>query len=239
MAHISMDDVPKLAGQLGLTSADISHPVRMGEMIVQCNRCGACCREQNGIILSLIDIYRIAGKLGITPKQFFRHYCRISTDIYDVFGDGPQKGILLTTKNGVCIFYKKEIGCSINDVKPVTCQLYPFNNFTGARICILKMQRAKDGEAFKDCYIFDMPNNTIIVPDFTSLAIHHLQRYVTRDYLAQADDRWQPGLADKAWNECMRLSADLVQIAQYEKMMQAAFNELDHRNEVLLSGIIR
>jgi Fe-S-cluster containining protein len=239
MAHISAEDILRLAGQLGLTTADISRPAYVSETAGQCNRCGACCRGQNGIILTLADIYRMAGKLGITPKHFFRQYCRISASLYDVFGAGPQKGILLTTKNGICPFHKSAIGCSINDAKPLTCRLYPFNDFTGARISIMKMQRAKDGEAFKGCYIFNLPNNTIIVPDFTAMAVHHLQRYVTREYLAQAGDRWQPGLAEKANDECIRLSTDTAQTGQYVKMMQSAFEELDRRNAVILSDVLK
>lgn len=238
MAHISLEDVRQMAGPLGLAISDISSPVKLEITDGKCNRCGACCKTQNGIILSLIDIHKIAGKLGVTPKYFFQHYCRISTNIFDIFGTGPHKGILLRTKNGVCPFYKDQIGCTINDVKPVTCNLYPFKDFNVTRICLLKMQRKKDGEDYKDCYIFDLPNNAIIPTDFEALAANHIQRYVTQEFLAQSDDRWQSGLAQKAKDECIKLSGDNSLVKQYTKMLRAMFDDLDDRNSRLLTDVL-
>jgi Fe-S-cluster containining protein len=238
MAHISLEDVRQMAGPLSLTISDISHPVRMEESAGNCNRCGACCKTQNGIILSLIDIYRISGKLGITPKDFFRNYCRISANIIDTFGNGPYKGILLTTKNGICRFYKQNVGCTINDVKPVTCQLYPFNDINITRVCLLKMQRIKDGEDYNGCYILDLPNNNIILPDFESLAANHIRRYITQEFLAQSDDRWNTGLAQKAKDDCIKLSEDNTLIEQYAMMLRKIFDDLDNRNARLLAEVL-
>jgi Fe-S-cluster containining protein len=235
MANISFEDVRQMAGPLGLTISDITSPVRTGESDGKCNRCGTCCKTQNGIILSLDDIFRIAGKLGITPKNFFRHYCRESASIIDTFGMGPQKGLLLATKNSVCPFYKAGTGCTINDVKPVTCRLYPFNTLNVTRICLMKMQRAKDGEDYKGCYVFDLPNNALALPDFEAMAANHIRLYVTREFLAQADGRWQQSLAEQARDDCVKLSGDKKLVEQYVHMLQAAFEDLDQRNAELLA----
>ena len=108
---------------------------------------------------------------------------------------GPFKGLLLATKNGVCPFYKDGTGCTINDVKPLTCRLYPFNTLNVTRTCLLKMQKAKDGEAYRGCFILDLPGNAIVLPDFETLAVSHIRSYVTREFLAQTGGRWQQSLA--------------------------------------------
>lgn len=238
MANISFEDVRQMAGPMGLTISDISCPVKLEIAEGKCNRCGACCKTQNGIVLSLDDVYRIAGHLGFTTKYFFRHYCRESENIYDIFGMGPFKGLLLATKKGVCPFYKDDTGCTINDVKPLTCRLYPFNTLNVTRTCLLKMQKAKDGEAYRGCFILDLPGNAIVLPDFETLAVSHIRSYVTREFLAQTGGRWQQSLAQDAKDECVRLSEDETLVGQYAQMMQAAFADLDKRNAELLAKAI-
>lgn len=235
MANISFEDVRQMAGPMGLTGHDISSPVRLEIAEGKCNRCGACCKTQNGIVLSLDDVYRIAGHLGVTPKYFFRHFCRESESIYDIFGMGPFKGLLLATKNGVCPFYKDRTGCAINDVKPLTCRLYPFNTLNVTRICLLKMQKMKDGEAYRGCFILDLPGNAIVPPDYEALAVSHIQSFVTREYLAQTGGQWQQSLAHEAKDACVRLSQDEKLVEQYGQMMQVAFADLDKRNAELLA----
>ena len=151
---------------------------------------------------------------------------------------GPFKGLLLATKKGVCPFYKDGTGCTINDVKPLTCRLYPFNTLNVTRTCLLKMQKAIDGEAYRGCFILDLPGNAIVLPDFETLAVSHIRSYITREFLAQTGGRWQQSLAQDAKDECVRLSEDETLVGQYAQMMQAAFADLDKRNAELLAKAI-
>jgi hypothetical protein len=141
---------------------------------------------------------------------------------------------LLATKNRVCPFYKERTGCTINEVKPLTCRLYPFNALNVTRICLMKMQRLKDGPLYKSCYILDLPDNAFVLPDFETMAISHIQTLLTREYLAQSGDRWQPGLAQAAKDDCIKLSGDKVLVEQYARQMRAMFDDLDGRNVALL-----
>ncbi|MBN2374141.1 YkgJ family cysteine cluster protein [bacterium] len=81
----------------------------------ECQRCGACCMGEPGVILVTIEeIKRIAGFLKMGEENF------INTCLYPV-GAGYS---IKEDKGGRCIFYKD--GCSIYPFRPLQCRTYPF-----------------------------------------------------------------------------------------------------------------
>ncbi|HEY3272613.1 MAG TPA: YkgJ family cysteine cluster protein [Methanocella sp.] len=238
MGDITRDDMRQMARQLGLTNGDVSSPVRPDTIKAQCNRCGTCCKTQPGIVLSLCDIFRISGRLDIRPKVFIRKYCQDSR-AYDIFGQGPFPGISIATRNGICPFYKAQSGCTINDVKPEICRLYPFNTLHVTRASLLKMQRMKDGECYKGCYVFGFGNHSVLVPDFDALAAYHIRMFVTREYFTRSDGQWHDDLARKARDNSLQLAGNDKTLETFVLQMRAAFEDFDRRNAEMLAEAIK
>lgn len=238
MGDISRDDMRQKARQLGLTTDDVTSPARPDTIKAQCNRCGTCCKTQSGIVLSLCDIFRISRRLDIRPKVFLRKYCQVSP-AYDLFGQGPFPGLSIATRNGICPFYKAQAGCSINDVKPLICQIYPFNTLHVTRASLLKMQRMKDGESYKGCYVCGFENNSVIVPDFNVLADYHIRMFVTREYFARSEGKWHDDLARKARDNSLQMAGNAELLETFVRQMRAAFEDFDRRNAEMLAEAIK
>jgi hypothetical protein len=238
MGNITQDDMRQMAGQIGLTMDDVARPARLDVARAECHRCGTCCKTQHGIVISLSDVYHIAGKLGLTPKNFLRQYCRDSRT-YDVFGHGVFPGISIVTKKGTCPFFRECTGCAVNDVKPDVCRLYPFNTLHVTRASLLKMTRMKDDVHYKNCFIFDLPGNAIVPPDFEALAAYHVRLLVTRDYFARYSGRWHEDIARSVMEEGEKLAGDEKILAGYGRQMREAFDELDRHNAEMLAEALQ
>ncbi len=91
------------------------------------------------------------------------------------------------------------IGCTINDAKPLICQLYPFNTIHVTRICLMKMQSAgRTAAAYDGCFVFDLDRASIVRPDFEALAAHCIRLYVyPRILLDSSGDHWQEDMAEE------------------------------------------
>lgn len=238
MGNITLDDMRHMSRLLGLEMDDVTRPARTGAVQAECRRCGTCCRTQNGIVISLYDIFRMAERLELTPKNFLWKHCGSSRN-YDVFGHGPFRGISIAVKKGICPFFRDSKGCTINDVKPLVCRLYPFNTLHVTRACLLQMVRLKDDERYKDCFVFDLPGNAVIQPDFKALAAYHIHMSVTREYFARYGGKWHEDLARKAMEGGKRLAGDSKTVSECELQMQEAFDELDRRNAEMLQEALR
>lgn len=88
----------------------------------KCRRCGKCCKNQDTILFSPWDVFRIGKKVGKSPATVIKDY----TEVYV----GPQSRIpvvhlLMQGKKNACPFLTEEGRCSIHDVKPTVCALYP------------------------------------------------------------------------------------------------------------------
>lgn len=88
----------------------------------KCRRCGKCCKNQDTILFSPWDIFRIAKKIGKSPSTVVKDY----TEVYI----GPRSRIpvvhlLMQGKKNACPFLTEEGLCSIHDAKPTVCALYP------------------------------------------------------------------------------------------------------------------
>ncbi|MCS7149482.1 MAG: YkgJ family cysteine cluster protein [Caldimicrobium sp.] len=82
-----------------------------------CKRCGACCKGESTVSLSLEEMDRIAKYLSLDREVFIEKF----TVIYG------KNRIEMKTKEGYCIFYDKDNNhCLIHPVKPVKCKEWPF-----------------------------------------------------------------------------------------------------------------
>lgn len=85
----------------------------------QCERCGTCCLNEEIIRLTIVDLFRLAGALKVSPANFFKKYCTIA----DPFGRG-RRSINLKTRGG-CPFYQNST-CTVYEVRPYICRAFPF-----------------------------------------------------------------------------------------------------------------
>jgi Fe-S-cluster containining protein len=85
-----------------------------------CEKCGNCCRYDSGIVLKE-EIPNLAKSLDITEEQLIEKYL----DEHEKFNTKHYKfkQVKLADKPyGECVFYDKQAGCTINDMKPLHCR---------------------------------------------------------------------------------------------------------------------
>ena len=94
-----------------------------------CNRCGNCCREREDILLTPLDLFKMAGYLNAPSVDVLSKYC-------EMYEGRDSKLPLVRIKpreyRGTCPFAKKE-GCRIHAVKPAVCALFPLGRMTDVR----------------------------------------------------------------------------------------------------------
>jgi len=94
-----------------------------------CNRCGNCCREREDILLTPLDLFKMAGYLNAPSVDVLSKYC-------EMYEGRDSKLPLVRIKpreyRGTCPFAKKE-GCLIHPVKPAVCALFPLGRMTDVR----------------------------------------------------------------------------------------------------------
>lgn len=89
----------------------------------RCKRCGECCKNVEGaVVLEVKDAYYISKFLEISVPEFYEKYARMFL-LEDV--GFPIFALETTGKDNTCVFLKGK-RCSIQDVKPRTCKMYPF-----------------------------------------------------------------------------------------------------------------
>lgn len=91
-----------------------------------CKQCGKCCMNRNDIILNPFDIYNIAKKKNIEPKDALLKYCTIHV------GANSKLPIVMLESDDrkMCPLLEYSISngtfeCSVNDGKPGACALHP------------------------------------------------------------------------------------------------------------------
>ena len=90
-----------------------------------CTQCGLCCVNREDIMLSPMDIYKMAKELGLTPTMFFAKYCET------YIGDTSRMPIIRLQPVGDemrCPLLKNH-KCSVHKVKPSVCALYPLGRY--------------------------------------------------------------------------------------------------------------
>ncbi len=79
----------------------------------QCRQCGLCCYTPGaGLYLDKEDFERIAGRVG---KKRLKALCRY------------EKALQAWVLKQPCPFYDPDLGCSIYEIRPLTCTKYPLH----------------------------------------------------------------------------------------------------------------
>lgn len=77
--------------------------------------CTECCEQKGFVYLTEADLSRVAAHLGMTPEAFERKYCYRTRNLVR----------LRVPRESNCHFLR-EGGCSIHEVKPTQCRIFPF-----------------------------------------------------------------------------------------------------------------
>lgn len=90
-----------------------------------CDQCGKCCTYRDDIILSPMDIFKMARELKITPVDFCNAYC--------VFNIGEHSRMPIVRLGSVgkdhhCVLLKNR-KCSVHKVKPAVCGMFPLGRY--------------------------------------------------------------------------------------------------------------
>ena len=142
---------------------------------LKCRGCGTCCSVYETININVSDIYNISSYLGITPGEFFEQYCR-------KMEDGKGGATFVLDVNGGCRF-RQEGRCAIYPVRPDTCAMHPFD-YPGINISHHAKAEVSADE-YKSCFIRDMPDGMIIVPDLERMVSSLILAMVKEIYLAR------------------------------------------------------
>lgn len=146
----------------------------------KCAGCGTCCIKQNGVKLTLYDLFRLSDFLKMRPTAFFRRYCQISKtsdmNLSFFFEDTSDDRLLyLKTKNG-CPFLK-ENKCIVYDARPMVCRVYPFI-FNHLPLAIYRLNTFVTDE----CCINNVKCDSILIGDLENIIDSDILTGITRDY---------------------------------------------------------
>jgi Fe-S-cluster containining protein len=82
-----------------------------------CTRCGNCCTGEPGFVwVNADEIAAIAQVRGVGDDEFTEMFTRVG-----------QRGRTLREKpNGDCVFFERDVGCTIYEARPRQCRTWPF-----------------------------------------------------------------------------------------------------------------
>ncbi len=83
----------------------------------ECTRCGACCRGAPGYVFTTpAEARAIARRIGLSFEAFGARFLRrVGTRLS-----------LLERRNGDCVFWSEDRGCTVYEARPAQCRTYPF-----------------------------------------------------------------------------------------------------------------
>ena len=90
-----------------------------------CDLCGKCCTHREDIILSPMDIFKMAKELKMTPVEFYHEYC-----VFNI-GEHTRMPIVRLASEGKdthCVLLKNH-RCSVHKVKPAVCAMFPLGRY--------------------------------------------------------------------------------------------------------------
>lgn len=90
-----------------------------------CDQCGKCCTHREDIILSPMDIFKMAKELKMTPVEFYHEYC-----VFNI-GEHTRMPIVRMASEGKdthCVLLKNH-RCSVHKVKPAVCAMFPLGRY--------------------------------------------------------------------------------------------------------------
>jgi hypothetical protein len=111
----------------------------------------------------------------MSPKAFFEQYC-------SKLEDGKGGSTFALDVKGGCPFRKDGL-CSIYPVRTDTCALHPFD-FPGMNLSRL-MKAEVAAEEYDRCFVRDLPDDLIIVPDLERMVSSLILAMVKEMYLAR------------------------------------------------------
>ena len=86
-----------------------------------CRGCGDCCRGRRDLVLSGVDLYRLARWMRLPPRAVAGAFCKA----YPAPGSGlPTLRLTPDPKTGNCRFLEGS-GCAVHPARPLACALYP------------------------------------------------------------------------------------------------------------------
>ena len=90
-----------------------------------CDQCGKCCTHREDIILSPMDIFKMAKEMKMTPVKFYHEYC-----VFNI-GEHTRMPIVRLTSEGKdthCVLLKNH-RCSVHKFKPAVCAMFPLGRY--------------------------------------------------------------------------------------------------------------
>lgn len=135
------------------------------EHAFNCSMCGRCC-AQRLVLLNAADVYRLAGHFGMDAEGFMQEYGVVFTTTAET--RNPR--LYLKVEGNVCRFFSQEKGCSIHDVKPLICRLFPAikPGITAGEVKEYVRGHSLDGGVLS-CAVFDMPDDAVLKVDKETL----------------------------------------------------------------------
>lgn len=90
-----------------------------------CTQCGKCCINRTDIMLSPMDIFRMAKELKMSHSDFFLRYCSMH------IGSNSRMPIIMLRPVGKddCCPLLKNSKCSVHAVKPAVCGMFPLGRY--------------------------------------------------------------------------------------------------------------
>ncbi|MDF7797863.1 YkgJ family cysteine cluster protein [Pontiellaceae bacterium B1224] len=84
----------------------------------KCSGCGDCCRWPGFVLLTDLDILRMAAAVGISEQEFIDNHTRLSPN--------RQQLALLDQADGSCAFLQGD-ACSVYEGRPDQCRTFPYD----------------------------------------------------------------------------------------------------------------
>jgi uncharacterized protein len=85
----------------------------------ECTRCGACCTGDEGFVwLNEEEIEGLARRAEMPVDEFLKIYTKRV----------GKRVSLRERENGDCVFWHKNVGCSVYEDRPRQCRTWPFWN---------------------------------------------------------------------------------------------------------------
>lgn len=86
-----------------------------------CTQCGHCCTGEPGHTwVSEDEIDELSARLGIDRATFLRTYTK------RIWRDGQEMVSLKEKPNNDCVFWAKDVGCTVYSDRPKQCRTWPF-----------------------------------------------------------------------------------------------------------------
>jgi len=87
------------------------------ERSFKCQQCGTCCRWSGHVLLTGVDITRLAAAAGLSEETFISRYTVLAANRSQLsLADGPD---------GSCTFLK-DGSCTLYDARPAQCRDFPY-----------------------------------------------------------------------------------------------------------------